>query len=272
MKNRFRTKVYDFLISICSIVMIVLVAYLLYDRYKINKEESLMKELQLKRQEVTQATEENIEKKEDEGEEATTLQEKQILPEYKQLYEENHDMYGWIKIEGTNIDYPVMFTPKDPNFYSDKNWQKEVCYRQIGTTIWIDGRTTKESENIIIYGHNSKSYTMFRSLMNYKKEEDFYQNHKYIEFNTLYERQIYEIIAVSKAVVYYGRKPEGTYSFYDHIELNSKEDFDAYIQNVKQNAYYNIDVNAEYGDQLITLTTCDYFEENARLIIVAKKI
>lgn len=201
-----------------------------------------------------------------------TTEERQILQEYRQLYAENNDMYGRIKIEGTDIDYPVMFTPEDPNFYSDKNWQKEQCYHNVGTTIWMDGQTTEESENTILYGHNSKSYQMFRSLMDYK-DPQYYEEHKYIMFDTLYEKRTYEIISVSRAIVYYEEEPpQGEYLFYEHIELDSEEEFNAYIENAKQNAYYEIEATAEYGDKLITLSTCDYWTKNARLIIVAKRI
>lgn len=263
MKNRFRKALYDFLIITCFIGMIVGFASLFYGKEQIKKEENLIERLQLKKEEAMK----NEESPKEEKQQEELSQEIQILPEYQELYEENNDLYGWIKIEGTNIDYPVMFTPDNPNFYIDKNWEKEICYHNVGTIIWIDGETTDESENIIVYGHNSKSYTTFRSLMNYK-DPSYYQEHPYIEFNTLYERQIYEIISVSKTVPYRARE----YSFYDHVELNSKEEFNAYVENAKKNAYYQIETTAEYGDQLITLSTCDYWTENARLIIVAKKI
>lgn len=266
MKNKFRMNLYDFLIVISAIGIIVVLLYLAYNQYQVSQEKNVLE--QIKKQEF------NMEKNQEIEEsimEEMTKKEKQILPEYKRLYEENNDLYGWIKIEGTEIDYPVMFTPENPNFYEDKNWKKEVCYRNVGTVIWLDGATTSESENTIIYGHNSKSYTMFRALMDYK-DPNFYQEHKYIEFNTLYEKQIYEIISISKSLAFNGETPKEKYSFFDHIELNSKEEFDAYVQNAKQSAYYEIATTAEYGDKLITLSTCDYWAENARLIVVAKKI
>lgn len=192
-----------------------------------------------------------------------------ILPEYEELYNQNNDLYGWIKIEDTVIDYPVMFTPETPIYYYHRNYEKEESNHG---TPFIDGTTIPgKSENIIIYAHHMKDGSMFGSLKKYK-DISYYENHKYIEFNSIYEKNRYEIIAVSKAILYYEEEPKDEYLFYNHIELDTKEEFNDYIENAKKNAYFETQVTAEYGDELITLCTCDYWTENARLIIVAKKI
>lgn len=208
--------------------------------------------------------------------ELETEETKRILPKYKGLYELNDDLYGWIEIQGIDAQisegYPVMFTPDDPNFYEHKNFKKEESR---AGSIWIDGRTTDESENIILYGHHMKNRTMFGSLKDYEKV-DFYADHKYINFDTIYGEGLYEIISVSKGKVYFTDKgeipPEDEYLFYDHVELNTKEEFNDYINFIKENAYYETGATAEYGDQLITLSTCEYGTKNERLLVVAKKI
>lgn len=296
-KSKFRKNVYVFIIIVCVLGIISSAIYLINYKYNKVKEDNLIESLQSKRQiEKEDAIYENEEESEqspeeskinetnkiaDEDLEQEEVVEKQILEEYIELHEENNDMYGWINIQDENIEYPinypVMFTPNEPNFYENKNWKKEIC--KFGTSIWIDGRTTDETENIIVYGHNMKDLSMFGALR-YYKEESYYKEHKYIQFDTLYEKQTYEIIAVSKAIVYYEKNsflyvadpPEGAYLFYEHMELDSEEEFNSYIDNAKQNAWFDIDVTAEYGDQLITLCTCDYWTKNARLIIIAKKI
>lgn len=260
MKNKFRKIAYGSGILMCSIGLIYSAGGLINYYYHASQENKLIEEIQLEKQKYDN----------DIVTETVEIEGKQILPEYISLYKENNDLYGWIKIPNTTIDYPVMFTPEDPDFYIDKNWEKQVCYNA-GSSIFIDGATTEDSENIIVYGHNMKNRTMFGSLKNYK-EQSYYEEHKYIEFDTLYERQVFEIISVSKTVVYYEEPPEGEYIFYEHIELDSEEEFDEYINNAKQNAYYDIETTAEYGDQLITLSTCDYWTTDARLIIVAKKV
>jgi len=186
------------------------------------------------------------------------------------LIQDNSDLYGWIKIEDTVIDYPVMHTPNEANFYIHKNWEKEES--KAGTP-FVDVRTVEgETENTIIYAHNMKNRTMFGSLKDYK-ESSFYKEHKYIEFDTIYEEATYEIIAVSKAIIYYDKEPpKDEYLFYEHTELESEEAFCAYVDCIKENAYYETGVTAQYGDKLITLCTCDYWTANARLLVVAKKI
>lgn len=269
MKKKFRI----ILKYVNFVILLISLAYIVYNKYTIFRDKQLISEVQTQKSEdvvytITEESE-NIATKNTKATEK--VEEKNILPEYEKLYEENSDLYGWIKIEDTIIDYPVMHTPEleDTNFYINKNWKKEES--ELGS-IYIDGRCKEDSENLIIYGHNRKDKSMFGSLTKYK-EKEYYEQHKYIEFNTLYQKSTYEIIAVSKAVVYYNQDvAQNEYLFYEHIELNSKEEFNNYIHYMKENSYYDIANNAEYGDKLITLCTCDYWTENARLLVVAKKI
>lgn len=273
MRNKFRKIIYVLFILIALSVFVFSVSEIVKYKYNEEKQREVIEKIQNERQEV-QSEEKVIPVKVEEVEEQSEPDEpieKEMLEEYTKLYEENSDMYGWIKIDGTIVDFPVMYTPQEPNFYIDKDWNKEYCYNGVGTSIWIDGRTTEDSENIIVYGHHLKSGEMFGNLKAYK-DRDYYEEHQYIDFDTLYEKQRFEIISVSKAVVYYDKVPEDVYLFYEHVELDSEEEFDSYVRNVKQNAWYDIDVTAEYGDQLITLCTCDYWTRNARLIIVAKRV
>lgn len=194
---------------------------------------------------------------------------KEILSEYKELYEDNKNLYGWIKIEDTVINYPVMFTPDKPSYYLHHDWEGKESVSGIP---FVDERTVEgETENVIIYGHNMKNRTMFGSLREYK-DKTYYQKHKYIQFDTIHKKAEYEIIAVYKAIAYYDEEPEDEYLFYYHQELDTKKEFNEYIRNAKNNSYFDTGVTATYGDSLITLSTCDYWTENARLNVVAKKI
>lgn len=261
MKNKFRKIMHVIII----IIFVILLVYILDDARSRIKEQRKIQNIQSIKQKSIKYDEFET----NDFEETSQCQEKQILKEYKNLYEQNNDLYGWIKIENTNIDYPVMFTPNDPNFYIDKNWDKDICRNNVGTSIWVDERITEDSENIIIYGHNMHFGMMFGSLKKYYNK-DYYEEHKYIEFDTLYEKATYEIISVLKTQDYGEEK--GNYQFYDHIELNSEADFQEYIDNAKKNAEYEIETTAKYGDKLITLSTCDYYTTNGRLLIIAKKI
>lgn len=260
MNNKQKKIIYILVISLCIISFISSATYLAYNTYTVFKEEQLIREIQSKKK-----TETEIEK--DTGVEIEPIQ---ILAEYRDLYKENNDLYGWIKIEGTDINYPVMFTPDEPNFYLNRNWNKE--YSSLGS-IFVSCETKEDSENIIIYGHDMRNHIMFGTLKLYK-DKNYYEEHKYIQFDTLYEKQTYEIISVLKTKIYYDEKqmPNDVYLYYDHIELDTKEEFDDYINFIKKNAWYDIDITATFKDQLITLSTCDYWTKDGRLLIVAKKI
>ena len=122
---------------------------------------------------------------------------------------------------------------------------------------------------MIIYGHNMKSGTMFHDLMKFE-DEVFYNAHKYINFDTIYENGTYEVIAAFRTKIY----PEDSqvFKYYNYESINSSEDFDTYITNIKSLTPYTIDVDAKYGDTVITLSTCAYHTEEGRFVVVAKKI
>lgn len=193
-----------------------------------------------------------------------------IFKKYSRLYEQNQDFIGWLTIDGTGIDYPVMYTPEDEEYYLHKSFEKE--YSASGT-LFIDTSsvpTGNVTDNILIYGHNMKSGTMFHGLLDYQTEE-FYQNHQYIKFDTLEGEGTYKVIAAFYTQVY-SDDDTAHYHYYDFFDAGNEEDFDEYVQFVKSNTAYTIPETAEYGDQLITLSTCAYHVKNGRFVVVAKKI
>lgn len=202
--------------------------------------------------------------------EAKEQKESTMISKYANLYKENNDLYGWLTIEDSEINYPVMQRIDDQNFYLDKNWEKEYS---INGMIFADEQVNEKSNNIILYGHNMKDGSMFGSLKKYKNQ-DFYETHKYIKFDTLYEEATYEIISVSKTIAYYtfDEAEKADYYFYFHINMNSDEEFNEYVSKAKQNAYYETNVTAEYGDELLTLSTCDSWTDDGRLLVIAKKV
>ncbi len=182
----------------------------------------------------------------------------------QKLYELNDDFVGWLKIEDTNISYPVMQTESNrKDYYLRKNFCKQ--YSQLGTPYIAEYCNIKTSDNIIVYGHHIKNNQMFGELEKYKKK-DFYNNHKTINFNTKYENADYEIIAVFKTVAYKG------FEYYKFVNSSSKHEFDTFIQKCKELSFYETDKTAQYGDKLITLSTCEYSNKDGRLVVIAKKI
>lgn len=191
-----------------------------------------------------------------------------FLSGYENLYRENPDMVGWIKVEGTNIDYPVMQSTYEPNYYLKHNFAKE--YTDYGCPYVQDNcSVTRPSDNIIIYGHHMNGKAMFGALDNYKSEE-FWKKHRMITFNTLAEHHEYEILAVFKTVVY-TNQPE-TFRYYHFVDAKNEEEFSMYVEKCKALSLYDTSVTSEYGDKLLTLSTCEYSQKNGRLVVVAKLI
>lgn len=230
------------------ISLLISVIYIIKNKMQDKKQDEIFEELE---NIVTEKQDENREQQE----ESINLQE---------LYELNNDFVGWIKIEDTNISYPVMQTDNDrKDYYLRKNFYKE--YSQLGTPYIAEYCNVQTSDNVIIYGHHITNYQMFGELEKYKNK-DFYDNHKMINFNTIYGNADYEIIAVFKTVAYTGFK------YYEFINSNSQNEFDTFIKKCKELSFYETGETAKYGDKLLTLSTCEYSAKNGRLVVVAKKI
>lgn len=190
-----------------------------------------------------------------------------ILEEYANVYELNKSLVGWIKIENTKIDYPVMQT-KNNDYYLDHNFDQE---KDNNGSIFIDKDCSiwPRSQNLIIYGHNMKSGKMFGSLKNYKNQ-DYCIEHPYIQFDSLYEKGIYQVMYVFPEVVH--EKAEVTFKYYEFINANSEVEYNSYMNEMASMSLYDTGVYSQYGDALITLSTCDYTKDSERFVIVAKKI
>lgn len=189
----------------------------------------------------------------------------QILPEYAQLYEMNPDMVGWITIEDTKIDYPVMQKRAIRDYYLYRDFYgKDNIHGCIYVRESCD--VFAPSDNIVIYGHRMKDGTMFRALQQYDKQS-FYKKHPTITFNTLYERHTYQIIAVFKTTA-----AAGGFRFHLFNDAANEEEFNAYVAKCKELALYDTGFDAVYGDKLITLATCEYSQYEGRLVVVAKQV
>lgn len=184
----------------------------------------------------------------------------------KDLYKINNDLIGWINIDGTNIDYPVM---QNEDYYLRHNLYKNYSY--YGTPYLAKYCDLNNSDNLIIYGHHIKNNAMFGELDNYKKES-FYNDHKFIKFYTLQDditiEHNYEIISVFKTMVYC----ENEFKYYSFYKAKNSTDFDNFVSKVKELELYETGKTAKYGDKLITLSTCEYSKKNGRIVLVAKEV
>lgn len=195
----------------------------------------------------------------------TPQPEQTAFEKYAAVYEQNSDFVGWISIEGTNIDYPVMQTIDNPNYYLKHSFEKQ--YSDYGVPYVQENCDLGLSDNCVIYGHHMNNGSMFADLCKYESE-DFYQSHKTIRFDTLSGFGEYEVVAVFKTVAY----SEQGFQYCHFVNADSAEDFDAFIAKCKELALYDTGISAEYGDRLITLSTCEYSRQNGRMVVVAKKI
>lgn len=192
----------------------------------------------------------------------------EILPEYQELHEKNSDFAGWIAIEGTSIDYPVMqAVSQSSNFYLDHDYDGK---EDINGSIFLDSRNDLEepNDNMIIYGHNMKSGMMFADLKKYL-EPAFWKEHRKVTFNTIYEKAEYEIVAVCLSKV--AEDGDGEFKYYDFINAGNKKSFKRFVKNLKALNIMDEEISLSYGDKLLTLSTCNNYTEDGRLFLVAKK-
>ena len=192
-----------------------------------------------------------------------------MLADMEELQTQNPDAVGWIKIEGTMVDYPVMFTPEDEWKYLYKGFDGN---RDINGLPFIDADCSldPESDNIIIYGHHMKSGKMFSDLLKFETES-FWKEHPTFTYKTLYEERTYEIVGAFRDRVYYVDE-EVPFKFYQFINAETQEDFDKAINHFKSKTPYDMNVKAEFGDKFITLVTCAYHHDYGRYVVVGRDI
>lgn len=187
---------------------------------------------------------------------------------YKEYFLANEDMAGWLQIPDTNIDYPIMWTPENEEFYLRKGFDGE--YDKAGCLILdTDSQVEPATTNLIIHGHNMKAGTMFGKLEKYK-EEEYGASHSTILLYTPESLRTYEVVAVFRSQVY--RKSDTVFKFYKFFQADSEEEFLDFYNNIKELSLYDTGVTAEYGDRFITLSTCSYHVDNGRFVVVAKEV
>jgi SrtB family sortase len=180
-----------------------------------------------------------------------------VIQKKKQF--ENSDTIAWITIKGTEVNYPVMWTPDAPEYYLHRNLKGEYSYAGLP---FMDYRCDLSSDNLVIYGHNMLNKTMFSQLLQYENA-DFRDKHSRIRLETESEVRVYTVIAAVKTY---------TAGFRCDSMINAvdEQEYDSFINDIKDNSLYTSDIGAEYGEQLISLSTCSYHRENGRFVVIGK--
>lgn len=186
---------------------------------------------------------------------------------YKDNYLANSDMAAWLQIPGTNVDYPVMWTPQDENYYLYRDF--DGSENQNGCLI-LDTDSSLEplTTNLIIHGHNMRSGAMFGNLTDYE-DKAYFESHRQIILYTEECQRNYEIIAVFRSQVY--KKSDEVFKFYKFFQADTEEEFNDFYENIKALSIYDTNVTAEFGDHFITLSTCVYHVDRGRFVVVAKE-
>lgn len=192
-----------------------------------------------------------------------------VQKKFAELYKENPDFVGWITIPDTKVDYPVMQSMEENEYYIHRNFQQE--WDDSGLP-FLDFRCsfTEPTDNMLIYGHNMKAGTMFSGIISYDSQE-FYDAHKTFTFNTIDGDGEYEVIAAFYSQIY-SETDTGSFKYYQFFDAASEEEFNAYVEQAKALTPYEIQATAQYGDSLITLSTCAYHTEDGRFAVVARKV
>ena len=212
---------------------------------------------------------ENNNSKEDENVKNETKEIESIerMLRVEKLQEKNEDIVGWIEIEETNINYPVL-QGDDNEYYLTHNYKKEKSQKG---SIFLDAEYdwSIPSNNLIIYGHNIINDLMFKDLLKYADKE-FYEEHPVIRFTTKEHDGKYEIISAFKSKVF-NKSDTNVFRYYNFMNAETEAEYNEFVENAKKASLYDIEEVAEYGDELITLITCSYHTTDGRFVIVARK-
>lgn len=244
------------LIFVFSVILLSISIYFLMGMYREEKQDSQTYDRILEIYENPDKSEDNP-KEPDESE--------KINAGLLALHEENPDCIGWLTIEGTVIDYPVMYHPQEKNYYLKRDFYGD--YSANGCLFIAEDCNPETCDNLIIYGHHMNSGKMFAVLDNYKSE-DFYKEHPRILYSTLHGDETYQVIAAFATPVYTGKD----FAYYGFIKAENEAAYDSFIMDCKERSFYDTGNTADYGEKLLTLSTCEYSQKNGRMVVLAKKL
>lgn len=217
---------------------------------------------------INDSDKKNAKKKSEEETKKIDAADLTVLKKYKDLYKQNKDLAGWLSIEGTVIDYPVMQTgKKNSDYYLHHDFEKKDSDHG---TLFIDARNdyVNRDTNLIIYGHNMRDGTMFGGLKSFM-DQDYFEKHQNLVFDTIYEKAKYRIVAVCLSKVNY--QDDKAFRYYNFLNAQSKEEFNAFLANIQQLTVFDQKIDISYGDELLTLSTCNSYIQDGRLFLIAKK-
>lgn len=248
-KSKHRKETKNYIQIIFIVIFIISICAIIYYFYNAHKHQDILNNIKIDEGQVTEETTER-------------------MLQIAELKKENEDIIGWIEVEGTNINFPVV-QGTDNEYYMKHTYTKE--YSNDGS-IFLDKSYdwNLPSTNLLLYGHNNKNGNMFQDLLKYK-DEGFYKEHPTIRFTTVNEDCQYEIISAFLSRVYY-QDEQNVFRYYYFINANNETEYNNYVEESKKASLYDTGKSATYGEQLLTLSTCEYSQEDGRFAVVAKKV
>ena len=262
MKNNLKCKNIIF-----SVFAIILIGVLLYSGYKAleiyipqhfasRNFEKLKKESGIKDEKASDLIkkyEEGNENKPDDG----------II----RLSNKNSDFVGWLTIEDTVIDYPVMKSKEEnPEYYLHRDFDKNYSY---SGSLFIGEKCDENSEVFIVYGHNMSADTMFGTLDSYR-DSIFAEKHKDIVFQTPAGKRVYRVFAAFKTKV--SKEESDEFEYYRSVGQLGREKYDEALENYRDMSLISLNVSPQYPQQIMLLSTCSYHTDEGRFVVAAYRI
>lgn len=192
---------------------------------------------------------------------------------YRRLKEQNPDLVGWITIPGTPVDYPVMWTPDEPEKYLRTDFDGNYSLSGL-PFVSADCNVSpmpddKAYSNTLIYGHHMQDGSMFAVLTQYEKQ-DFYEKHKTIEFDRIYEdgsyeEYEYEVFSAFKTEIGKG------FEYYRYADVEDADRLNEYLENAERYNLFTYKRTVDNVSELMTLSTCSYHVsgDKGRFVVVA---
>lgn len=265
---KFRKYGYYVLIALLLIVFVVsayfVAEYVLDSKEQKHRYDNLASLVSEARTDATENTEPSDGAEPTEEPEGTEAEDAWILPEYREVYQCNSDLVGWLSIDDTDINYPVVQTPDEPDYYLYRDFYGEY---NIHGCLYAREQCdiNAPSDNITIYGHHMRDGSMFGSLKKYRNKS-YWENHSTLRFDTLTEHHTYQIFAVFKTTA----TLEG-FAYHQFVDALDEADFDDFIATCKKlsRTYYDTGITPSYGDKIICLSTCEYTQDYGRFVVAA---
>ena len=188
---------------------------------------------------------------------------------YEKLFGMNEDMRGWLKIDGTEIDYPVMKNDlEDGEYYLHRDFDGNSSF---AGCLFFGINCDEDSDISIIYGHNMNNGSMFGKLTSYA-DKAYAEEHRYISLDTKDESRVYKVFASFSAKAYAEDDTSGDFKYYENVGDISEEQYSYILDRYKEMSDVWMDDVPEYPEKILLLSTCSYHTDNGRFVVAAYRV